>query len=221
MLLVLSILYFSLINFFVLNSFEFKYPKEVGVKQSCILEKVDVKFFISNFTNEPVNLFSFDFDNKDFELYISNILIQKSDTFKINKFREVEVNLKYKIYTDEKPYSKFIFKSDKDGFYDNEVKVVYGSFYIDHEKLRNKDDQTISVSQSCSDSIRIYFYGGGTETNIVVYPNSEYGDWKKRSTNFGIFSYKNFITFSITEIGKHRVFYGTCSGRYEFDLTLK
>ena len=196
------------------------FPKQVGVIQTCNGQETEFDINITTNSSKKIKVFSFDVGIKDFTLFNDEKEIKKTDTLYCNEKHPLKLKGKYKI-DDSLSVSLFKFKTDDPDYLNNEIKVFYGEYFISSKEIRDRKEQVISVSESCSDSIRVYFPYGGTVSSASLYNDSTSTTKAYKSICYGFGDANNHLTFSKADVGRYFVSFGSCHWGNDFWLTIK
>lgn len=148
----------------------------------------------------------------------------------LNKRKPLQCKLTFKRNLD-KNQSEFTFQTHHKEFLKNKIKINYGVYSITHEPIKEGREVIVNFSQSCNDSIRVYFPYGGTVSSVSLKKDKDSTSIKPplRTISYMIGfredyekeGEKNYFTFSRSDIGKYYVNFSSCHWGNNFWLTIK
>lgn len=213
----LTILFFT--SFKPKDELYILYAYEVGIVKTCNGQEVEFEFEINTESTEKVKIHSFNLEKLSFEVYNNNKLITAKDTLVLTKNNPIKLKVIYKKIS--RKGLTFNFKTNKKKYLNNKVHILYGTHIIESENIREEKEQFINITESCQDSISVYFPDGGTISSATIYSDSSAAKKKFKSISYGLGDSDNFITFSKSDIGRYYVDYGSCHWGGNFWLTIK
>lgn len=196
------------------------FSDEVGTTQTCAGQEVEMIVDITTATKTVVKLYEFNIDKGDFKLYYGDKEIKPSDTLVLKNKEIVEVKIRYKIQDIERP-QRFNFKSNLDEYSDNSIKLLYGQFLFTTNNIQKNKHQDIDISNSCADSLTLYFPYGGTISSATLYSDSSSTKKELKSVTYGYGTDNNYIKLAKSDIGRYFVSFGSCHWGGDFWLTVK
>jgi hypothetical protein len=215
-----------ILTFLFLTSFKPKdevyiwFPDEVGVVQTCIGQDVEIKIEITTESVKKINVHSFALGQFDFSLFKDNKPLTLTDTTFLSKNSPLTLKVKYKIQSSDKP-TTFSFKTNLDKYSTNQIKLSYGQYMVTTSDIRSGKEQFINVTESCQDSIKVFFPYGGTVSGATLYSDTTQTKKEFKSLSYGIMEEGNFLTFTKADVGRYFVDFGSCHWGGEFWLTIK
>jgi hypothetical protein len=215
-----------ILTLFFLTSFNQKdevyiwFPDEVSVVQTCIGQDVEIKIEITTGSLKKIKVHSFALEQFDFSLFKDNKMLTQSDTIFLSKNSPITLQVKYKIQSTEMPTS-FSFKTNLKNYLNNQIKFSYGKHLVTTNDIRESNEQFINVSESCQDSIKVFFPYGGTISDVILYSDSTQTRKEYKSVSYGYGEDGNFIHFSKADLGRYYVDFGSCHWGGDFWLTIK
>ena len=215
--LVFSILLFT--SFKPKNELYIAYPYEIGVIQTCIGQEVEIQIEITTESTKKIKVHSFALDKSIFKIYKDNKIFKAKDTLLLKKNSPIKLKVKYKIVTYKD--TKFTFKTNQNKYLNNHINIFYGQHIITTKDIRGGKEQFINVTESCQDSIKVFFPHGGTVSSATLYNDSSQSKKEFKSVSYGIMDEENFITFTKADLGRYFVDFGACHWGGEFWLTIK
>lgn len=195
------------------------YNYEVGIVKTCDGQEVEFEMEINTKSIEKVKIHSFNLEQLSFKIYNNNKLISAKDTLILTKNRPIKLKVIYKIMP--RKALTFNFKTNRKKYYDNTVHIIYGTHIIESKNIREAKEQYVNITESCQDSISVYFPEGGTVSSATIYTDSSATKKEFKSISYGLGDSDNFITFSKSDIGRYYVDYGSCHWGGNFWLTIK
>jgi hypothetical protein len=210
----------------ILTSFKEKgevyiwYPHEVGIVQTCNGQEVEIFIEITTESVKNIKVHTCSLDKSDFTIFKDDKSFTEADTFLLSKNSPLKLKVKYKILSWEKPMS-FSFKTNLGKYSYNQIKLSYGQYLITTSDIRARKEQFINITESCQDSIKVFFPFGGTVSSATLYSDSTNTKKEFKSVSYHLGGGGNFINFSKTDIGRYYVDFGSCHWGGEFWLTIK
>ncbi len=213
----LAILFFT--SFKPKDELSIWYANEVGIVKTCNGQEVEFEFEVKTKSTEKVKIYSFNLEQLNFKIYNNNKLISVKNTLVLTKNNPIKLKVVYKIVSLKA--LAFNFKTNKKQYLNNKVHIIYGTHIIESGNIREEKEQFINITESCQDSISVYFPDGGTISSATVYTDSSATKKEFKSISYGIGDSDNFITFYKSDIGRYYVDYGSCHWGVNFWLTIK
>jgi hypothetical protein len=195
------------------------FPNEVGVVQTCNGQEAEIIIEITTESNKKINVHSFALDKSTFTIYKDNVVFKETDTLILTKKSPVKLKVKYKISTEKA--TKFTFKTNIKKYLNNQVNIFYGQHIITSKDIRESKEQFINLTESCQDSIMVFFPFGGTISSATLYNDSSSTKKEFKSVTYGLMEEGNSITFTKADLGRYFVDFGSCHWGGEFWLTIK
>jgi len=195
------------------------FPNDVGVVQTCNGQDAEIIIEITTESNKKINVNSFALDKLAFTIYKDNVAFKETDTVILTKKSAVKLKVKYKILTEKA--TKFTFKTNIKKYLNNQVNIFYGQHIITAKDIQKSKEQFINLTESCQDSIMVFFPFGGTISSATLYNDSSLTKTEFKSVSYGIMEEGNSITFTKADLGRYFVDYGSCHWGGEFWLTIK
>ncbi len=195
------------------------FPNEVGVVQNCDGQDSEIVIEITTESNKKINVHSFALDKSTFTIYKDNKVFKETDTLILTKKSPIKLKVKFKISKDNA--TKFFFKTNIKKYLNNQVNIVYGQHIITTKEVREKKEQFINLTESCQDSVRVFFPYGGTISSATLYKDSSSTNKELKSISYGMMDKENYLTFKKADIGRYFVEFGSCHWGGEFWITVK
>lgn len=216
------------VAFFIifLTSFKLKdevyiwYPQEIGIVQTCKEQEVEILIEVTTESVKKIKVHSFSLDKFDFTIFKDNKAFTETDTLLLTKNSPIKLKVKFKILPSDKPKT-FNFKTNQDKYSNNQIKLSYGQYLITSIDIRARKEEFINVTESCQDSIKVFFPYGGTVSSATLYNDSTQAKKELKSISYHFGGGGNFIMFSKADIGRYYVHFGSCHWGNEFWLTIK
>ena len=196
------------------------YPHSVTTLMNCDEREMSMEFVIKTDSRKKIEVHSFEFGDNDFVFMINGKKMNPSEKIFINKRKSLVCKLIYK-RTLNKKQEEFTFKTNQKEYMKNCIKIVYGAYDITHNPIREGKEQVVNFTQSCNDSIRVYFPYGGTISGASLYKDSISIGSPYKNVSYGIGDENNYLKFSRNDIGRYYVRYGACHWGNNFWLTIK
>ena len=196
------------------------YPHELGVVQTCNGQEVELLIEVTTEATKKIKVHSFSLDKSMFTIYLDNKAFTETDTITLSKNKTLHLKVKYKLLSSDKPKT-FTFKTDIEKYSNNQIKLSYGQFLISTNDIREKREQIINISESCQDSIKVFFPYGGTVSSATLYNDSIQTKKEFKSVSYRFRGGGNYMMFSKEDIGRYYVDYGSCHWGGEFWLRIK
>lgn len=220
----ISILLFSIILFSAFapkDEIHIWFPKNAGTSQTCVGNEAEFSIDISTYSKENIPVFGLSTDKNNLKIYHNGKLVTHSDTLLLTK--DVGLLLKIKGHiTATGGDSFFRFKTNLPEYLNNTISLHYGRFWIENEQVREGKEQSINVSESCQDSIKVFFPVGGTITGVRLYSDSGNTNNVVRSVSYRCCSPSdNYLDFSKADIGRYWVQFSSCHWGNAFWLNVK
>ena len=196
------------------------FPNEIGVVETCVGQDVEIIIEITTESVKKMEVHSFSLGQFDFSLIKDNKPLKLTDTIFLSKNSPITLKVKYKIQSSYKP-TTFSFNTNLDKYSTNQIKLSYGQYLITTSNIRAGKEQFINVSESCQDSIKVFFPYGGTVSGATLYSDMTQTKKEFKSLSYGIMEEGNFLTFTKADIGRYFVDFVSCHWGGEFWLTIK
>ena len=215
-----------ILTFLILTSFKPKdevyiwFPHEIGVVETCVGQDVEIKIEITTESDKKIKVHSFSLGQFDYSLFKDNKPLTLTDTTFLSQNSPLTLKVKYKIQSSDKP-TTFSFKTNLDKYLTNQIKLSYGQYMVTTSDIRAGKEQFINVSESCQDSIKVFFPYGGTVSGATLYSETTQTKKEFKSLSYGIMDEENFLTFTKADVGRYFVDFGSCHWGGEFWLTIK
>ena len=195
------------------------FPHKVGVVQTCNEQEVEILIEVTTESTKKTKVHSFALDKSTFTIYKDNKAFTETDTLLLTKNSPIKLKVMYKILT--KKDTKFSFKTNQDKYLSNQINIFYGQHIITTKDVREGKEQSINVTESCQDSIKVLFTHGGTVSSATLYNDSTKTKKEFKSVSYPLGGDGNFITFTRADFGRYFVDFGSCHWGGEFWLTIK
>ncbi|WP_169628251.1 hypothetical protein [Flavobacterium filum] len=213
--------------FFILlfTSFEQKdevyiwFPNDVGVVQTCNGKDAEILIEITTESNKKIKVHSFNLDKSNFTIYKDDEAFKEIDTLILTKKNPIKLKVRYKISLENS--KKFTFKTNVKKYLNNQVNIFYGQHIITTKDIRESKEQFINITESCQDSIMVFFPYGGTISSATLYNDSSSTKKIYKSVSYDLMEEGNSITFTKADLGRYFVDFGSCHWGGEFWLTIK
>lgn len=196
------------------------FPGRVVILENCNSRTITTEFTIKTNSRKKIKLHSFELSDTEVAVRINGKEMHSTDIVDLKKKKPLTVKLEYKRARNKKQ-EEFTFKSDQKGFVENNIQIEYGSHYISHESVRSGKETVLSLTESCNDSIRVYFPYGGTFSGATLYKDSISFDTPYKSVSYGFGDPVNYIKLSKKDIGRYYVRYGACHWGNSFWLDIE
>jgi hypothetical protein len=195
------------------------FPNDVGVVQTCNGKDAEISIEITTKSNKKIKVHSFDLDKSSFTIYKDDVEFKKIDTLILTNEKPIKLKIKYKISTENS--KKFTFNTNIKKYFNNQVNIFYGQHIITTKDIRESKEQFINLTESCQDSIVVFFPFGGTISSATLYNDSSSTKKEYKSISYDLMEEGNSITFTKTDLGRYFVDFGSCHWGGEFWLTIK
>lgn len=196
------------------------YPRTIAVVQDCNGQEVELVVAITTESLKKISVHSFSLHESDFTIYKNNEVFSASDTLTLSKNSPLTLKVKYTLQSSNKPET-FAFKTNIDAYSNNQIKLGYGQYSISANDIKDGKEQTINVTESCRDSIKVFFPYGGTISGATLYSDSTRSTREFKSVSYEMMQEGNYLTFTKADVGRYFVDYGSCHWGGEFWLTIK
>lgn len=196
------------------------FPSKIGIVENCEGNEVSIKFELETDSRKKIQVHDFKFSNQDFTLIANGEKRINADKLFVSKKipLQIEIIFKRKLSASQ---SLINFKTDDDNYQNNDIRIIYGEYYIDSESVRSGKEQILNFSESCNDSLTIHFPYGGTVSGAAIFKDSTELDSPVKYVSYGMLEEKNYLKFSQKEKGRYYVRFGACHWGNEFWLTIK
>ena len=209
-----------LISFKPKDEVYIRFPNEIGLVETCVGQDVEVIIDITTESLKKIKVHSFSLGLYDFSLFKDSKSLALTDTTFLSKNSPLTFKVKYKLISSDKP-TTFSFKTNLDKYSTNQIKLNYGQYLIRTSDITAGKEQFINVSESCQDSIKVFFPYGGTVSGATLYSDTSLTKNVFKSLSYGIFEEGNFLKFTKSDVGRYFVDFGSCHWGGEFWLTIK
>jgi hypothetical protein len=196
------------------------FPNKIGIIQSCVGDSVEFEVEIYTNSSKKIALHSFEIADTDCKFYFEGKRINKKDSIVVSSAKPITIKVEY-ILTNQKP-TTLRFSSNLNKYFTNEIALSYGEYLVNADDIENEKEQIIDLSQSCKDSICIFFPSGGSVTEVSIFKifeDSTYEEFK--STAFDFMCKKSHFVFHKSDTGTYFVNYSSCHWGGNFPLVIK
>ncbi len=200
------------------------YPQNLNVLPNCNLKSFEREFRITTNSTQIVNLYSFITNSIEYSLFYNDKLINERDSISLTDLSPAIIKVKFEKVPQNQDTSFILFESSIDSieiFKKGKIHLLFKEFRIPRNTSNEVKNYVVELSNSCLDSINVYFPYGGTETSISLY-NSQNEEKALRSIwySFGE-NEKNYITFYKKDIGRYFIRQASCWTGDLYWLTIK
>lgn len=207
-----------------LNNFSISCSQDIGINPPIINENCDglrvnsTVGIYSFMPEEQMHVYNISSNAKEFKCFINKKQVSEPDTLIIppEEILELEIEFKNTINQTDKVIKFKTIGSEEE----HEIDIYTGSFNVTEAQQINSREKSIKISESCLDSINIFFPYGGTVSSVTIYKDSLDTNFIKE-TSYAYEEGNNYIKFHKNEIGKYFVYFGTCHWDENYWLTLE
>ena len=198
------------------------YPYQINVLPNCSVKSFERSVPITTNSKSVVKLYSLKTNSNEYILLYNGKEVQEEDTVSLTGTKPAIFTVKFETMPKNQDSLYFSFKTNtsKEIFKKGQIKLLFKEYNIARNEISSEKVQTVELSQSCLDSINVYFPFGGTETHISLYDPQNLQKPIK-SIWYQLFSNTNYMTFSRKDIGRYFVTLSSCWSGTEFWLTIK
>lgn len=197
-----------------------RFRRSIGVVQTCNGEEVILSIEISTESDKTIKIHSFLLEHSEYTIFENDKEIATTDTLRLRKSKPLQLTVKYKIQNSATS-NTFNFKTNLNSYLSNQISIVHGQYSIRANNIEEGKEQIINVTESCHDSIQVFFPYGGTISGVDIYTDSTRTVQVFESLSYGLGEGKNFMTFTKADVGRYFVSFGSCHWGGEFWLTIK
>jgi hypothetical protein len=190
---------------------------------NCSIKSFERSVPITTNSKNVVKLYSFKPDSNEYILLYNGKEVQEGDTISLTETKPALFTVKFEKIPKNQDSLYFSLETSLDSnviLKKIDIPLLFKKYKISQNEIGPEKDQTVELSQSCLDSINVYFPYGGTETNISLYDPQNLQKPIK-SIWYQVFSEKNYMTFSRKDIGRYFVRLASCWWGAGFWLTIK
>ncbi|MFN5983206.1 MAG: hypothetical protein ACK476_05570 [Fluviicola sp.] len=196
------------------------FPNKIGIIQSCVGDSVEFEVEIYTNSSKKIALHSFELTDTDCKFYFEGKQITKKDSIVVSSAKPITIKVEY-ILSNQKP-TTLQFSSTLNKYSTNEIALSYGNFWVNADDIENEKEQIINLSQSCSDSICIFFPSGGSVTAVSIFKIFEDSTYEEfTSTEYDFMSKKSPFVFHKSDTGNYFVNYSSCHWGGNFPIVIK
>jgi hypothetical protein len=196
------------------------FPNKIGVLQNCVEDTVEFEVEIYTNSSKKIALHTFEIEDTDCKFYFEGKRITKKDSIVVSSAKPITIKVEY-ILANQKP-TTFRFGSTLNKYSTNEIALSYGEYLVNTDDIENEKKQIFNLSQSCSDSICVYFPSGGSVTEVSIFKifeDSTYEEFK--TTAFDFMCNKSLFVFHKSDTGNYFVNYSSCHWGGNFPIVIK
>jgi hypothetical protein len=194
--------------------------QEIKTIEACEGLEAEILLKIQTNSHQKISVHSLALSESDFVISNKDQVLSQNDTLPLIENIPLNLTVKYRILDPDIP-PVFSFKTNLKNYSENSIRFKYGHCEIRSEDIGHAIEKFINITESCQDSILLFFPYGGTVSTAEMYSDSSLTQKEYKFVSFGIMDECSYLTLSKADIGRYFVRYSSCNLSGNFWLIIQ